>query len=203
MSDKGNAASKISEAAQAQQARRPGRPPAPPGGPRNAQEAMASLQGLANNPQAMGMLKSIFGGQAGESGPGGNGGPVPIGPSGPMMQGQDILYAAIANCVNGIMMSAGQTAKDLAEAKDKLAKQEIELAGFRKQQEAEAFRAKVKNEAMRSASKVLEQALVIANAQGGSKALCDTMVALAQESGIELKPEHIDALKSAKPTTGN
>lgn len=189
---KGNATAKTNEAAQAAQ-----RAPRPPGPPKNAQEAAANLAQLRNNPQAMGVLQQLLGGGAGPQGapgvPQGQGMQPPT--SGQPMAGQDVLFAAIANCVNGISFQAQRTIVDLEDERKKNAKLELELAGFRKQQEAESIVKQGENVAKRTASRVLEKALAIASAHGGNAALSEAMIALAQESGIELNSDHIEALE--------
>lgn len=163
------------------------RAPMPPGMPRNAQEAAAGLAQLRNNPEAMRMLQQLIGGQQAPQQQGG-------------MDGPGVVFAAIANCVNSISQASERTAEDLSSAREKIEKLELELTSFRKQKEAEAIVAKGKDESKRTASRVLEKALLIANEHGGNKALSETMVALANETGIELNSDHLDALEGA--TTG-
>lgn len=161
-------------------------------------EAMKNLQQLGQNPQAVAALRQVFGGAAPEQ---------PQTPAqtqveqtgGPSGGGEEVLFAAIANCVSVIARSAERTAQDLSHERKKVLKLEAELAVWKKAEEQQRVSKLAADEVKRKFSAALEGALKIATEQGGNQALADTMENLAQITGIELSPDHIVTLSSAEP----
>lgn len=179
--------------------RQPPAPPVaaqmPPGVDPRGAEAMKNLQMLGQNPQAVEALRKVFAGAPGAA-------PGPVAPqSGPTQisgGGEEILFAAIANCVNVISKSAERTAIELILERTKVDELEHKLEAYRHAEEQSRVNKLAADETKRKFSAGLEAALKIATEQGGNTALADTMENLAQITGIELTPEHIWTLGNAK-----
>lgn len=178
----------------------PRAPPVPPSLPPGVdpRAVMTNLQQLGKNPQAVAALRDIFGGGGGQEALAPAIGPMSSGPmgGGPM----EVLFASIANCVNSITKSSDRTNDDLIAEREKTAKLEAQLEVSKKREENERVAKLAGDLTKQQFSSVIAGALQIANKQGGNKQLSEAMICLAQITGIELKPEHIDALNGTSPT---